>query len=997
MRGASASRITLLVLFTISGFAGLIYESIWSHYLKLFLGHAAYAQTLVLVIFMGGMAAGAWWVGERSQRLRNLLLGYAIVECVIGVCALLFHTVFRGTSTWAFDSVIPALESPALIGAFKWTLAALLILPQSVLLGTTFPLMSGAIVRRSPERSGQTLALLYFTNSLGAAIGVLASGFVLVGKVGLPGTIMTAGLLNMLLALVVWGIARREASPPPATAAAPGARGGNPRFERIILAGAFATGAAAFMYEIAWIRMLALVLGSSTHAFELMLSAFILGIALGGFWVRNRIQDLANPLRFLGMVMLSMATVALLTLYFYNASFDWMAAIVAMFTPTEAGFTGFHLGSHAIALVLMVPTTFFCGMTLPIMTNTLVHGGAGERAIGAVYAWNTLGAIAGIVLAVHLLMPLLGVKGLMICGAVVHAAFGFFYLTRERVAGPALARYALPGVAVVAFIVAIFFIQLDPRRMTSGVFRHGFAEQLDAATVTFFEHGKTASISLVEGEGAVTIATNGKPDAAIQMRPDSPALDDEYTMVAAAALPLAIHPAPRRIANIGIGSGLTSHVLLADPRVEALDSIEIEPLMAEAARRGFMPRVRNTFEDPRSHLHFEDAKTFFAAGKRRYDVIVSEPSNPWVSGVASLFSDEFYAQLVRYLEPNGLLVQWLQIYETDADTLTSVLRALAPHFSDFALYKADDTNVLIVATRQGEVPQPTDRLFQVPSLREELTRVHITSMRDIQARFLGNRALLLPALQLSAVPANSDYFPFVDQHAIRARVLKRNAMEITTPATDPTAMLDLLLGRPGPSLPPVVRDNRHSEFDRLSRQATVMVESILDPQLDELAPQGLREVELLSATAARCAQPGVQRAWLDSAFRVARTTTPALGAEQLRQLWRAIDGKPCAATLGKDGAQWLGFLEAVAVRDGTRVGAIGKELLTGSFVFDSQEQLAYAAQATISALLARGDAGTARDLLRRYAGDMASAGLTKWSMDMLRGQVAAAFSAPRIQ
>jgi predicted membrane-bound spermidine synthase len=994
MRGASASRISLLVLFTISGFAGLIYESIWSHYLKLFLGHAAYAQTLVLVIFMGGMAAGAWWVGQRSQRLRNLLLGYAIVEGVIGLFALLFHVVFRGASAWAFDSVIPALESPALIGAFKWTLGALLILPQSMLLGTTFPLMSGAIVRRSPERSGQTLALLYFTNSLGAAIGVLASGFVLVGKVGLPGTIMTAGLLNVLLALVVWGIAKQENNALPAPASAPDVQdGGTSRFERIILAGAFATGAAAFMYEIAWIRMLALVLGSSTHAFELMLSAFILGIALGGFWVRNRIQDLAYPLRFIGTVMLAMATVALLTLYFYNASFDWMAAIVSMFTPTDAGFAGFHLGSHAIALVLMVPTTFFCGMTLPIMTNTLVLGGAGERAIGAVYAWNTLGAIAGIVLAVHLLMPLLGVKGLMIAGAAVHAGFGLFYLTRERRAGRPLARFALPVIAGLAFVAAIFFIQLDPRRMTSGVFRHGFAEQLDAATVVFFEHGKTASISLVEGEGAVTIATNGKPDAAIQMRPDSPALDDEYTMVAAAALPLSMHPAPKRIANIGIGSGLTSHALLADPRVEVLDSIEIEPVMAKAARLGFMPRVRNTFEDPRSHLHFEDAKTFFAAGKQRYDVIVSEPSNPWVSGVASLFSDEFYGQLVRYLEPDGLLVQWLQIYETDADTITSVLRALAPHFSAFALYKADDTNVLIVATPQGEVPRPTDGVFQIPSLREELARVQITSLRDIEARFLGNRALLLPALQLSTVPANSDYFPFVDQHAIRARVLKRNAMEITATATDPTAMLDLLLGRPAPVLPPVVRDNRHSEFDRLSRQATAMFESILNPDLDELAPQGLREVELLSASATQCARPGLQRAWLDSVFGVARTTTPALGADQLRQLWQVINGKPCAARLGKDGTKWLAFLHAVALRDGAEVATLGRELLEGSFVFDSQAQLAYAAQATISAALAQGDAHTARNLLQRYAGDLTASGLPDWPLKLLQGQVAAALAA----
>ncbi len=210
------SRRTLFAIFTISGFSGLIYESIWSHYLKLFLGHAAYAQTLVLAIFMGGMALGAWLVARSTGRIRNLLVGYALVELLTGILALLFHKVYVGTVDFTFDTAIPALDSAASIAAFKWTLAALLILPQSILLGTTFPLISSGVMRRFPEHSGETLAMLYFTNSLGAALGVLASGFWLIGAVGLPGTVMTAGILNILLALFVWVMARDEKSVAPA-------------------------------------------------------------------------------------------------------------------------------------------------------------------------------------------------------------------------------------------------------------------------------------------------------------------------------------------------------------------------------------------------------------------------------------------------------------------------------------------------------------------------------------------------------------------------------------------------------------------------------------------------------------------------------------------------------------------------------------------------------------------------------------------------------------
>jgi predicted membrane-bound spermidine synthase len=178
-------RSVFFLLFTVSGFAGLIYESIWSHYLKLFLGHAAYAQTLMLALFMGGMAIGSWLCSRRSAGWGNLLRGYALAEALIGIAALAFHPVFVAATDAAYENILPALggEIPAML--FKWTLAGLLILPQSVLLGMTFPLMSAGLIRRYPAAPGESLAMLYFTNSFGASIGVLASGFVMAaGMVG---------------------------------------------------------------------------------------------------------------------------------------------------------------------------------------------------------------------------------------------------------------------------------------------------------------------------------------------------------------------------------------------------------------------------------------------------------------------------------------------------------------------------------------------------------------------------------------------------------------------------------------------------------------------------------------------------------------------------------------------------------------------------------------------------------------------------------------------
>ena len=198
----------LLAIFVLSGFAGLIYQSIWSHYLGLYLGHAAYAQALVLAIFMGGMAAGAAWIAQAGQRWRNLIRSYAVIEVFIGVLGLLFHWVFTGVAGFSYDSLIPALGSPLAVDIARWSIAALLILPQTILLGMTFPLMSGGLIRRYPGSAGNLLGGLYFTNSIGAAIGALAAVFVLLPWVGLPGAMVTAGILNFVVAALAWWLAR---------------------------------------------------------------------------------------------------------------------------------------------------------------------------------------------------------------------------------------------------------------------------------------------------------------------------------------------------------------------------------------------------------------------------------------------------------------------------------------------------------------------------------------------------------------------------------------------------------------------------------------------------------------------------------------------------------------------------------------------------------------------------------------------------------------------
>jgi len=783
----------LFTLFTLSGFTGLIYESVWSHYLRLFLGAAAFSQSFVLAAFMGGMALGAWLASRWSARLANLLAAYGWIEAAIGVAALVFHEVFVLLMQVSLERVIPALGSPAGVEIYKYTLCVLLIVPQTVLLGMTFPLLSGAVIRRSPQESGHHLAMLYFTNSIGAAVGALASAFLLLEWLGMPGTMRVAGAANLALAATVLALARRgEPAPVPVAAAAGAVSTGT--LVRLFLVGAFVTGLASFIYEIAWIRMLALVLGSSFHAFELMLSAFITGLALGGLWIRRRIDHIADPVRFAGVVQLLMGLAALATVFVYHWTFDWMAWALSVLQRRDSAYPLFNLFSHALAFAVMLPATFLAGMTLPLFTHVLLRAGRGERAIGQVYAANTLGAIAGVVVAVHVLVPAIGLKLTLIVGTLADMLLGAWLLRYAQAASRRIHALVAVLVGLLAATATARAAILDPERLASGVYRYGQTGG-GSGRVAFYRDGKTASVAvrLQERFGGVTISTNGKPDAALALDLSRPPTPDEYTMTLLAALPLLIKPDAKTIANIGWGSGFSANVLLSHTGPRALDSIEIEPAMFDGART-FSRRLPRPYSDPRSHVYFEDAKSYFARHRKRYDVIMAEPSNPWVNGVSSLFTSEFYRETKRYLAPGGLFVQWVQGYEFNDRLMASVLEAFGQNFADYEIYESNDGDLLVVAVAEGQVPRPGPLPEKESAFLAELSRLGITRADEISARSLARRKQIDPLLPALAPRANSDFYPVVQLEAPRARFVGSIARGIQDLSTAPLPVLQMVDG-----------------------------------------------------------------------------------------------------------------------------------------------------------------------------------------------------------
>lgn len=763
--------ILIYFLFAVSGFAGLIYEGSWARYLKLFLGHSSYGQVLTLCIYMGGLAIGSFVAGKLVTKTRRPLLGYAAVELAIGIGGFAYHPLYNALTGFFYNSEFTAGLSSTGAEIAKVLLATASTLPIAVAVGMTFPFIAAGLMRKSGAEV--SLPILYFTNSLGSAIGILATSYLLIPVVGNHATLCVAGSLNFLLA-AVFGFIGMFTSP--VAAVEPNEEPKNEDYaaehklpmpkKSVWLWIAAITGLTSFVYEIVWTRLLSLLMGSSSHSFDQMLSAFILGLALGSAVSGKLIKK--DSLVVLSLAQIFMAFFALCTLYFHEPFWMMMNEANQIFNPTVDGYVCWSLFKYTLSLLWMVPTSFFAGMTLPLITLILTRAFKSEAPIGKVYGWNTLGSIIGSAGGGLLLLPLLQLKGALVLAALLDFAIGFILLAVYR----KKFRYNVMFYVVAAVMVLpCLFVKFDPSLITSGAFRA--YKNLHPDEKIRVIDGKTATISFHESPVHYYVKTNGKADASMSKDREAPIGSDELTQAATAFMPMAVKTEPYDAAMVGFGSGMGAHYLLADPLLKDFDCVEIEEAMMDLAK-GFYPWNNRGYDDPRIHIFIDDATTFFHTNRRQYDMIISVPSNPWVSGVAGLFAHEFYAKMRRYMKPGALWVQWIQTYEFNDLMFLNILKALDKTFPYVSLYKStDEPDIIMIASDEPVYQKGIGRFSTDSVLVKEFERIHR------EPEFFGERNFLFTNKMVSSllegVEPNSIFVPMVDNRAEEARFVHSEA------------------------------------------------------------------------------------------------------------------------------------------------------------------------------------------------------------------------------
>ena len=691
----------VLGLFFVSGASALIYEVVWSRDLTNVFGGSAFAIATVLAAYMAGLALGSTVLGKFIDRRGSPLAVYGVLEAGIGVWAVLLPVLFH-VLDHVYGGLYRALNPGFyVLSLVRFVLCFLVLLVPTTLMGGTLPVL-GKFLLQNRETLGQRAGLLYGVNTLGAVLGTALGGFILLPTLGLRTSTLLAVVMNLVVAVVAILWARRfprlAVEETEAAARAKAVVETSRPLDRAVLLVYAASGFAALAYEVAWTKTLAMVLGSTQYSFSSMLTTFLLGLSLGSF-VFGRIADRSRrPETVLAVVQLGIPVLALATIPILAAL---PQLLVNGFQRFQGSWSGLELYRMSLAGLTMLLPTILMGATFPLVTRLYVGREDTGNRLGRLYAANTVGAILGSFLTGFLLLPWIGRQNSILAATFVNLAATLLlvftigwrrFAPRTRVLALSLAVLLIP-----AWVMGLK--RWDPLVMSSGAYVYApimkdkkgmpIQEYMKGSNLLFYEEGTEATVSVFNAEYTLSLRTNGKIEASSH--------GDMLTQKMISHLAVYYHQGePKNGLMIGLASGISVGSLLTHP-LEHLETAELIPSMRRAARFFDLYNGR-CLDDPRHQLIMNDGRNQLLLTGKKYDVIVSEPPNPWVAGVGSLFTREFFDLIKHHLNPGGVTCQWVQTYQFHEEDLRTILATFRDAYPYLHIWQGAPGDLILVGS-----------------------------------------------------------------------------------------------------------------------------------------------------------------------------------------------------------------------------------------------------------------------------------------------------------
>lgn len=797
LRAYSKSSLWLIaVCFILSGATGLIYEVLWARMLGLVFGATTFAISAVLTAFMGGLALGSAWAGKLAARIRRPLKAYGLMEIIIALYALAVPVLFQLVDylyAFIWEQFRPGFYA---FNLWRFLLSCLVLIIPTTLMGATLPVLSAALLR-SPNHKQTAVTRLYTCNLIGAILGTLAAGFLLLPSLGVQWTIYTAAAINFVVGLAAIIIDKRDergrveevadetegtqTSGEEIKRAAPSPELKLTGRATFWLMCAVVSGFVTISTQVAWTRVLTMVIGSSTYAFSIVVALFLLGLTVGASLVASK--KMGTDLR-RAIMNVEVATAILLfcSLWMTNKA---PGLVIDLGTRWEINsWLGLLSLQVMVAALLILVPAILMGMVMPLVLVWASNaGGLSIKLVGRSYAVNTLGAIMGAFLTGFVLIPKMGTRfTILFAAALCTVLAGIAYQPARGAHVDRALRRSLAAGAAGALILLLFVSapRLNLADLSKGAYdllvriranpQFSFTEtetrQFAPGTANrllMYSEGPTATVTVREDWGVRHMAINGRTNASDK--------DDMPTQVILGQLPILVAPRIETGLIVGYGSGVSVGSMLQS-EIRALECVELEPTAVDAGK--FFDHVNNRpLEDSRLRMIIDDARTYLRVNPTAYDMIVSEPSHPWVPGVANLFTREFFELGRSRLKEDGVFVQWVQIYQLSTDSLRSVLatyKSVFPHVLMFRVQGATKgKDLILVGSRQPLTLARVAERMQDARVSKELARISINSPADLEAWFVCDETQLSPALE--GAPINTDDNMRIENRAPREAFL----------------------------------------------------------------------------------------------------------------------------------------------------------------------------------------------------------------------------------